>query len=137
MDVLNQHGRVPHFGGWASKSPYWPRFGGAFFLCQGPLSFCSCLRLRGDAHRVISIRLSGPKDLHPAKLTQDYGKLPFAPHSVPCRSMHPVGEGQTAILRRLFRKRQLSILNRRRVPSMNVFLRPKDLPAFLLLALGP
>ncbi len=32
MGVLDQHARVPYFGGWASKSPYSPRFGGAFFL---------------------------------------------------------------------------------------------------------
>lgn len=37
MDVLDQHARGPHFGGGASKSPYWPRFGGAFF-CVGALA---------------------------------------------------------------------------------------------------
>jgi hypothetical protein len=35
MGVLDEHARVPRFGGWARKSPYWPRFGGAFFCRRG------------------------------------------------------------------------------------------------------
>ena len=45
MGVLDEHARVPRFWGWARKSPYWPRFGGAFFCVGVRFLFC-CARIR-------------------------------------------------------------------------------------------
>jgi hypothetical protein len=52
--------------------------------------FCSSSALLGDLHHVISMRSSGPKDLirHGDRKGGHHSNSPFAPHSVPSRSVH-------------------------------------------------